>query len=166
MVLPEKTPLADKPRSVLVTAVFVLLADRLLKSAALRGAAVGGDLVAFRLFLNKGLAFSLSLPPLLFWSALLLGLVALAFVFAQAWHGRPALVVPLLVVAVGALSNLWDRFTVGAVIDYVVFLRQGAINLADVLIVGGLVWVVLIERRRGLEASPPSGASGDLQQRT
>lgn len=165
MVLSKKMPLTDKPRSVMVTAVFVLVADRLLKSAALRGAAVGGDLVAFRLFLNKGLAFSLSPPPLLFWSALLLGLVALVLVFAQAWRGRPILVVPLLVVAVGALSNLWDRFTAGAVIDYIVFLRQGAINLADVLIVGGLVWIIFLERRRSLDATPPPEAPGGLKGR-
>lgn len=48
---------------------------------------------------------------------------------------------PLLPILLGGLSNVYDRFAFGGVIDYVEILGFATINLADILILAGLVFL-------------------------
>ena len=53
---------------------------------------------------------------------------------------------PLLLIFLGGLSNVFDRFAYGGVIDYVEILGLASINVADIMILGGLVGLILKTR--------------------
>lgn len=48
----------------------------------------------------------------------------------------------LLPILLGGMSNVFDRFAYGGVIDYVNILGVATINLADILILGGLFLLI------------------------
>ncbi len=50
---------------------------------------------------------------------------------------------PLIPIALGGASNVFDRFAYGAVIDYVNIWGFATINLADILIFTGLIFICL-----------------------
>jgi len=143
-----KTP--ARPRLIYAAAVGLFLADRGLKLVVTgpNWRPVGGWPVSFELFLNRGIAFSLPLPAAIFWPLTALAFAGLAWALAAAWrdvrHRR--LLAPLVLVLLGALSNLWDRLTVGATVDYLILLRTSAVNLADAMIVSGLAMILLAVR--------------------
>ena len=59
-------------------------------------------------------------------------------------HQHPA----LLFILIGGLSNLSDRFMYGSVIDYIFIIPFAPFNLADGLIVIGIVWYLWSEREK------------------
>lgn len=127
---------------------FVL--DRSLKAAALGLDESMGirDLAEFTLFRNPGIAFSLPLPNAIFWPAALATLGALLFFFIRQHRRHDTRLTPLLaVVILGALSNLTDRYLTGATIDYLLFFGRSAVNLADAMIVAGVIAILLVNRR-------------------
>jgi lipoprotein signal peptidase len=153
--MPETaTPIIGKilarPRLIYAAAVGLFLADRGLKMIVTRPALrpLGGRLMSFDLFLNRGIAFSLPLPGPIFWTLTTLAFAALIWALIAALReARYHRFLPLLIlVLLGALSNLWDRLTVGATVDYLIFLRTSAVNLADAMIVAGLAMVLLTAR--------------------
>lgn len=139
------------PRPVTWVAVSVFAVDRLLKHLAINRGASDGGAISFGLFMNRGLAFSLPLPAWAMASALGAASLGLGCAVLLAWRKRPDLLPAFAFIGLGAASNLYDRLAHGAVIDYVVFFWGGSVNLADAMIVGGLAWVVLTERRRTKE---------------
>ena len=152
--MPENTIISKilaRPRLIYAAAVGLFLADRALKSVVTASAfrPRGGRLASFELFLNSGIAFSLPLPAAVFWPLAAAAFAALAWALIAAGRsGRyRRLLAPLVLVLLGAVSNLWDRLTVGATVDYLIFLRTSAVNLADAMIVIGLAVIVLAVRK-------------------
>lgn len=141
------TKIIKDPRLIIWAAVLAFALDRTLKAVALREAPACAGPVAFSLYFNRGLSFSLAVPSVVLW--VLLGLAGAALVWAAVRHVRRQRTLPvaLLVVALGAASNFYDRLVVGAVVDYLLFFCWSAINIADVMIVGGLAWTLYKERR-------------------
>ncbi len=150
-----------RPWLVYLAAGLIFSSDRWLKGVAWGYGEPAGHPVEFALFLNKGIAFSLPLPPALFWP---LAVVAAAAVF---WFGfgpasrRSRLTRPLAVaVLLGGLSNLIDRWMLGATIDYLIFFRVSAVNLADLLIIVGLIGMIALNRPHSpaapLKEKPPT----------
>jgi len=138
-------------------AVFVLAAtgwlivDQSLKAFFLGGYYRAGSCIDLELHLNKGVAFSMFafLGDALKWLQLAL-IVALGWFFAKEGYVRLAPLASAMVFA-GALSNLYDRFVHGAVVDYVAWhcgFRWPVFNLADVLIDIGIVWLLVVLWRR------------------
>jgi len=135
-------------------AVCIFLIDWTLKQFALSFAGKGsGAAVEFALFMNKGVAFSIELPEPIYWFLMIVAVLALFWAFSTAFRSRADMLPPLTFIAFGALSNLLDRVMVNATVDYLIFFGRSAINLADVMIVGGLLWLFAIELRR--EKSKP-----------
>jgi lipoprotein signal peptidase len=138
-----------RPWLIYSAAALVFSADRWLKGIAWGYGAPAGKPVEFALFLNKGIAFSLPLPPFLFWP------LAVAAAAAVCWLGfgpdsrRSRLAKPLAaMILLGGLSNIIDRRVFGATVDYIIFFGVSAVNLADLMIIGGLAGLVLLMRRR------------------
>ncbi|MBI3115060.1 MAG: signal peptidase II [Candidatus Kerfeldbacteria bacterium] len=128
----------------LVSAWFV--GDRLLKAIAQTADPHSlGSWLAFRPTANTGIAFSLPLPAALatWLMAIAVGLTLVIAVW-QWSAGRRWF--PWLLVAVGGSSNVLDRLRYDAVIDYLSIGSWSVFNLADVLIVFGLLLLLLPAR--------------------
>ena len=54
----------------------------------------------------------------------------------------------LLIVILGAIGNLTDRLWNGFTTDYILLFSKSAVNIADGLILGGLLWFMIASRRR------------------
>src|SRR3972149_8895990 len=108
---------------------------------------------ALTYILNPGAAFgimanwdsSLRVPVLLGFSSAALGFIV--YLYARALSGSKVAGVALPLIAGGALANLYERITMGAVVDYLDFYVSNyhwpAFNLADASITTG-VFLLLI----------------------
>jgi signal peptidase II len=114
---------------------------------------------------NHGVAFSalerLSLHPPAW--ALVLVALAMTGVVVAAWLRRrgarwPEHVGFALLVA-GALGNAIDRIARGHVVDFIHVRFWPVFNVADVLVVAGIAWLMLVHAR--LRRSVPGGAGPD-----
>lgn len=138
-------PMKPQTRWTLI-AIAAFLLDRFLKHAALSGVRVGGEngLLRFALFRNDGIAFSLPFSGPIIW---LLSLAILAFIGRLAYkdfrtkHYKRA--EAYLFFVLGACSNLFDRIAYGFTVDYAIFFRFSAVNVADAMIVAGAAWLIL-----------------------
>ncbi|HTM67932.1 MAG TPA: signal peptidase II [Candidatus Binatia bacterium] len=120
-------------------AVLCFVLDRFLKELALaRGTDEHPGAFSFSLFRNQGIAFSLPLPPNVYWPAAIV-IFALLFVFFVRSLSRDKVRAGILfLVILGAISNLADRYLYAATIDYLIFFGRSAVNVADGMIVFGL----------------------------
>lgn len=130
---------------------FLFLVDRLTKWLALRFLAKEEALVFLKffrleLYLNQGIAFSLSVSlPFLF---LITGVILFTlFVFlVKAYRERNILLIfGLSLIVVGASSNLLDRISNEAVIDFINLRILPIFNIADLMIITGVI--ILISKR-------------------
>ena len=129
-----------------IGAAFVL--DRLLKMAALKGSSfsLAGDAIVFRLFKNGGIAFSLPASGPIVW------VVSIGIIAAMGWlgyrdlrSGRTVHVPAHLSFALGAVSNLYDRVVHGFTVDYLIFFGRSAVNVADGMILAGVLLLLLMD---------------------
>lgn len=119
---------------VLVLLILFLL-DRALKNHFFQT----GDFVA-----NRGLAFGLALNQIFLWLIILTVLIGVFHLLLKAYRAKQTQIAAAFsLIALGAVSNLWDRWHWGYVVDYLNWPRHNVFNLADVMIlfgVGILVW--------------------------
>jgi lipoprotein signal peptidase len=108
----------------------------------------------YKYFLNSGLTFSLFNNPI----AIIASLVAaFALVFWLVWKLRrepswilsPINLAGVLLVILGGASNLFDRFYFRGVIDYLLFFSRSAWNIADIMILAGILLLVLKRDSKG-----------------
>jgi len=105
-------------------------------------------------YLNPGLAFGLPLPNVMnivLTSAVLLLLIV--------WLKRKLLfqLWPLILIYIGAISNLIDRIRFGGVIDYLIIPIWPVFNLADCYIVLGIILLALDLKNQSRSQSLVSG---------
>ena len=105
-------------------AASVFLLDRILKF--------------FGFFINEGFAFGLKIGNSV---SLVIALLALAFFISYIFKQGNKTAAWLILF--GALSNIIDRVLYGGVVDYLSLPGGGIINLADVLIFSGIVFLFL-----------------------
>jgi len=97
---------------------------------------------------NEGIAFGLTLPPLVFsvlW--LILVILFLHFWFKNTLESFRA-TLPFVLIVSGGVSNLLDRFVYGCVIDYIPFLNISLFNFADFLISCGALLLIVHGREQ------------------
>jgi signal peptidase II len=136
------------PWPLYAVAVLFFVVDRLLKNYALHfGERDATGPVVFTLFRNTGIAFSIPVPENVFWPVAIVIFVLLLGVFASTLRKNAALAAPIFMIILGAASNLIDRVLHGATIDYLLFFGRSAVNLADGMIVGGLILLIFKESR-------------------
>lgn len=129
-----------------IIAMFFIL-DRILKKMALKqGLFVSKSLIdnilGFKLFFNRNIAFSLPVSGSLL--TLSISLVCLSFLIYIIYllknkKAKILFIFLLSLILFGALSNLIDRLLYGAVIDYLDLKFFTVFNLADLMISGGMI---------------------------
>lgn len=95
---------------------------------------------------NTGLIFDIPLrmPVILFFSFLIgAALIRLAWKHAKK-HPKIASAASLIII--GALGNIYDRIAYGFTVDYIL-IGQSAINLSDLVILSGVIWLILASRK-------------------
>jgi len=94
----------------------------------------------FKISWNKDLAFSLPFPfDISLFSAII---IASLFYFLKK---EKKLFFPLILIILGGLSNLLDRIFYNAVLDYLNLFNLSAFNLADLMIISGLIlWAIFL----------------------
>lgn len=134
----------------LITFVIVL-ADQLSKQLVLNGFDLPFWLIdqrlGFQVSMNEGIAFSL---PITGWASVLLSslLIVLLFWYYYRLKGKSwqhDLVFGLVIG--GAMGNLIDRLTLGAVVDFIKIFAWPTFNLADAAIVVGFFLLILFSFR-------------------
>lgn len=129
----------------LVLAVFFVL-DRILKLYFLYFGLsdFGFGIISFRLAINQGISFGLPLPQLLIFGGYLVSFAILIFLASLYWR-RGILSGWFLcgLIIIGAASNFLDRLD-GGVIDYIDIKWFSILNLSDVYIVCGTMFLAII----------------------
>ena len=133
-----------------VLAVGILAADQLMKFLAVqRLPSDGGRLrsvIAFALHKNYGIAFDFPLPSWIVIPLTLMIIIGAAMALKRYRH-EDTMVIALMFIILGGIGNLIDRIAYGFTVDYLILFGKSAINLSDVMILGGVV-VLLIHSRR------------------
>lgn len=137
-------PSRKQPWPWYAAAVVLFIADRSLKALALGGTERRLTPFAdFVLFKNVGIAFSLPLNDVIFWALAMPVFGLLLYFFAISARKTNVFVSgALFFVLLGAASNLADRMLYQATIDYILILNRSAVNIADGLIVGGVIALI------------------------
>jgi len=130
----------------LLAAVGTWVIDQNIKMLFVHGFYWDSSCISLELHYNKGVAFSMLafLGPYLKWIQVLLILGILGYVFFEGYLKKYAFPLGLLVGA--AVSNLYDRFVHGGVVDYVAWhcgFNFAVCNYADVMIDIAIVWILL-----------------------
>jgi signal peptidase II len=131
------------PWEILLLVGAIVLADRVTKEIAVRRLAPdrGGSGGVLRLVTNERplLARRTSRGALVaLWMAAV-GCAAASLAFSPALRANSGVTVAVAVVLAGASSNLRDRLTRGAIVDFIAIGWWPVFNLADVAIVAGAV---------------------------
>jgi lipoprotein signal peptidase len=141
--------------SLFVSAAVLFAMDRGLKFGVM-GTAVGSadDAIRFAIFKNPGIAFSLPLSSFIFWPAAAVIFMVLAWSFGLSLvNGDRMRAGIFFLILLGAASNLVDRAFYGATIDYLIFFNRSAVNIADGMIIAGLL-ALIFDRSKDELASP------------
>ena len=145
-------------------AVLVIALDQLTKHLIVASFRPGEELpltpfASLILAFNRGAAFSF-LAGETGWQRWLFAVIAVAACGVMAWllarGGRPLFCAGLALIIGGALGNLYDRLTLGHVVDFVLLHWRGwyypAFNVADSAITIGAAALILDSFRRPREA--------------
>lgn len=107
-----------------------------------------GDFLKLKLTVNSGVAFGLGLDYSLIVLMYCIIIPILIFIlFNQYKQKKYFNIFGLTFIILGALSNLIDRIFFGAVIDYIDLKYYSVFNLADVMIVFGVIIMIIVELR-------------------
>jgi signal peptidase II len=144
--------LTKKMIAAYLAVIFFVGLDRFLKSLALASqeqqANLLGQVLRFGFKANYYIAFSLPLAGRLLVITIGLIVVVLIFLAIYCYQRRAdAKLLPLSLIILGAGSNLFDRARFGYVIDYLDLRYFTIFNLADALIVVGVVLLIILYKR-------------------
>jgi signal peptidase II len=140
----------------LLTAAMFFVGDRILKTIAINGLwdmpiNLLGSWLRFDFVPNYYIAFSLPLggkPLLIITGVIILAILFYVFYLFLAKKLKWGLFFPLTVLLFGAISNFIDRVRYGYVIDYLSGRYFTVFNLADVLIVAVVIWLLFTTFRK------------------
>lgn len=152
-------PRTRTPQLIYLTAVVFFSVDRYLKALAIAGLTMGIAPLEFDLFKNKGIAFSIPMHETIFWPLAILILSALTVLFFRFKEKDKILASLLFLIIIGSISNIIDRLLIGATIDYIILFDRSALNIADMMILSGVIALFAITHvthKRGDGKAVPS----------
>lgn len=121
--------------SAFYVAAGFFVADRVLKYLAMQGY----SFYFFSLAKNPFIAFSIPAQGKILLVSISASIVLLSYLFFYYLPKKRLFATALSFVILGALSNLMDRFAYGYVIDYFHFFNLSVFNLADSMIIFGVL---------------------------
>lgn len=133
--------------------IFFMALDRFLKVFALNRGEQGynliGEFLKFKFKANYYIAFSLPLSGDFLVAAIILiliGLMTWAAFFLR--RDEKKFYIPLILIIAGAGGNLFDRVKYGYVADYLDLKYFTVFNLADAMIVAGVLWLIIVSYKK------------------
>ena len=134
--------------ALVIAIIFFVISDRALKILALKRILptfdLPGDFFKFNYQPNYQIAFSLPLAGRFVAAIIFIIIFMLISYFVQLLHrNKTAKAGWLMLIIFGAASNLFDRLKYGYVIDYLDLKYFTVFNLADVMIVAGVVGLLI-----------------------
>jgi signal peptidase II len=148
-----------KTVALIILAVFFVLADRFFEALCLKGwfdqpMPIIGDLFSLRYVKNYYIAFSIP-----FSGPILTGIIGLIIVILLIYWLKPLLSnhdnsptlklnYPLTILIIGAILNFTDRVKYGFIIDYFYLKYFTIFNLADIMIVTGVCWLIIFNKKK------------------
>lgn len=142
--------------AIYIVIIFLIGLDRFFKVLALvnqeRQFNLFGEILKFKFEANYYIAFSLPLAGKLLVAAIsliILALILLSIYYAGRREGGK--LPPLFLIILGAGSNLLDRIRYGWVIDYLDLKYFTVFNLADAMIVIGVLLFIIFLYKKGPE---------------
>jgi signal peptidase II len=95
---------------------------------------------------NKGIAFGIKLPDIIFW---IFWLVIIFFIFFILYKKHFAHYSPhIILILSGSVSNILDRLYFGCIIDFIDFKIWPVFNLADSFIVLSVILILLNQLKK------------------
>ena len=147
-------------KKILISAGVIFVLDRLLKYWTVKKLPAEGIFVfekfgglGLKFSQNTGIAFGIPLPQVLVYIFLIFCFLVLMYLIIQSWRKKnQVLFLALVIILLGALSNLIDRMVYGYVVDYINIFIWPTFNVADIMIVGGVLgWLVYEVRSKKSE---------------
>ncbi len=138
--------------------LFLFASDRVLKIIATKNIFNGEkytiikNILYFDFFKNYNIAFSIPVSNLVAIILSITLLILMIIYFVKLKEVSKRCFGPIILVFIGALSNIIDRIKFGYVIDYLNFININVFNLADVFIVLGIL-TIIIKNIKWLEKS-------------
>jgi len=138
---------------VIIPAAFCLtLIDEIIKYIALQKLPTEGSfelsgIIDLAVHKNFGIAFNLPLAQNL---TIVVTVILISIFCWLAWKSiknNSNLTGASVLIITGALGNLFDRIVYGFTVDYIILFGRSAINLSDVLILTGVVWLLVASRK-------------------
>lgn len=131
-------------------AIFFIIIDRFLKFISLQGFeySLVTNFLKFSLAKNYNIAFSLPLSGLFLnylISTIILILITYLLIDKKLLHSAK---IAFLYIILGASSNLFDRFGHGYVIDYINLKWFTVFNIADIMIVVSIFFLLILEFKK------------------
>ncbi len=130
----------------------IVLIDGWLKDYALmklpdEGSLVDPAWISFAIHKNFGIAFDIPFKRwLIILISVVIGLVLVEIAYKN-WKRHSDVAFGAIMIIIGALGNLVDRILHGFTIDYIIMFGRSAINLSDVIIIVGVIFLLFASRR-------------------
>jgi signal peptidase II len=131
-------------------AIFLTIADTVIKLIALEILPTTGSIPVFRnaiglqLHMNSGIVANIAIPMPIIVLLTFAILTLLTLWFKSAWKNKNYFVsTSLIVLMSGATGNLVDRIAHGFTTDYIMLFERSVINVADILIVIGVIGLLV-----------------------
>ena len=153
-----------KMTTITLVVIFFAAVDRLCKSLALNNffntpIDLIGDLVRLNFVKNYYIAFSIPIAGWWLNAIIILIIFALIYYLIYTYSAKRDFTQAtiFLFIIFGAISNLVDRLKFGYIIDYIDVKYYTVFNIADMMIVGGVIGLVVVlvfNKKRRSEIGP------------
>jgi signal peptidase II len=158
-----KVKISIKTVFFIILAVFFVFADRFLKALSLKGffdrpIPLLGNFFFLSYVKNYYIAFSIPFSGPILTGIIGLIILTLLFYWVKFFFSpgpepsRTKLLYPLSILIIGAILNFTDRIEYGFVIDYLYLKLFTVFNLADCLICGSVIWLVIFSSQKNRSA--------------
>ena len=134
--------------TVTIVTVLIVVGDWIAKNWALtqlgdRRIPVFPGVIDILLHTNEGVVSNIPIPLAIVLPLTVLILIGCAYWLWKSWHTNHRLAISLVVLIGGAIGNFADRLINSFTTDYLLLFSRSVINLADVLIVIGVIGILL-----------------------
>lgn len=129
---------------------LLFITDRIVKAVAMKFIPPEGwyliqDVLGLVTVQNEGIAYSIAIPQ----TVLVIGvgviiMVLMLIYISYSRQQKFVLSFAVLIIAVGAFSNLIDRLLYGYVVDMIVLTKWPVFNIADLMVSAGAVGLIFI----------------------